>query len=82
MSIKRTDSQQTSCNVILVDEGERQQVATAACVIRPGQGMNFSIDVNYSMEISAEDMAEIAAMFRGYLTDELKKAKALGIPIE
>lgn len=82
MSIKRTDSQQTTCNATLVtDEGERRQAASATCSIRPGRGLSFSIDVMDGVEITDDDKKAVADMFGEYLMAELKKARDLDIPI-
>ena len=82
MSIKRTDSQQTTCTATLVtDEGERRQAASATCSIRPGRGLSFSIDVMDGVEITDDDKKAVADMFGEYLMAELKKARDLDIPI-
>ena len=82
MTIKKTDSQQTTCIATTEINGERRQVASATCAIRPGKSMNISIDLVEGVELSADDVAEMTGLFGAYLVEELKKAKALGIPIE
>ena len=80
--IERMDSQQTTCNATALIDGERRQAAAATCTIRPGRGMIFSIDVPPSdMKLDADDVNDIANMFKEYLEGELKKARSLGIPI-
>lgn len=82
MAIERSDSQQTTCNATAVIDGERKQVASATCSIRPGRSMTFSVDVLTDwIQVSMEDRMVVAKMFSDYLTDELVKASELGIPI-
>ena len=82
MAIERSESQQTTCNATAVIDGERKQVASATCSIRPGRGMTFSVDVLTDwIQLSMEDRMVVAKMFSDYLTDELGKADELGIPI-
>ena len=83
MSIERQDSQQTTCNATALIDGERVQVASATCSIRPDKGMNISVDVMEAYSgLPDADKAEIAAMFAEYLADEIDKAAGLGIPVE
>ena len=79
--IERTDSQQTTCNAMAMIDGERRQVASATCSIRPDKGMIFSIDLPPGTALEEADAKEIAGMFRDYLEDELGKARSMGIPI-
>ena len=82
MSIERTDSQQTTCNATALINGERVQVASATCSIRPDKSMNISVDLmDPYAQLTGADKAEIAAMFAQYLADELDKAAGLGIPV-
>lgn len=82
MSIKRSDSQQTTCIATLVsEEGERRQAASATCSIRPGKGLTFSIDVMEDSGLSDDDKKAMADMFGEYLMAELKKARGLDLPI-
>ena len=81
MTIERIDSQQTTCNATAIINGERRQAATATCSIRPGRNMNISIDLMDSVELTADDLREIAEMFGGYLADEIRKAAGMGIPV-
>ena len=81
MAIERTDSQQTTCNAIIVVDGERKQAASATCSIRPGRSMTFSVDLSAGVELSADDWSDIRALFIEYLDSETEKAEKLGIPI-
>ena len=81
MTIERIDSQQTTCNATAIINGERRQAATATCSIRPGRNMNISIDLMDSVDLTADDLREIAAMFSEYLADEIRKAAGMGIPV-
>ena len=81
MTIERSDSQQTTCNATAIVDGERRQVASATCSIRPSRAMNISIDLMEDVDLTAEDLAEIAEMYAGYLASEIKKAAKLGIPV-
>lgn len=82
MAIERSDSQQTTCNATAIIDGEKRQVASAICAVRPGRGLTLSIDLSQGFETLAEDDAKaIAAMFQTYMNDELEKARGLGIPI-
>ncbi len=82
MSIKRTDSQMTTCIAMLEDDkGERRQAASANCSIRPGRGLSINIDVAENMEITDDDRKAVADMFGDYVMAELKKAREQGIPI-
>ena len=81
MTIERSDSQQTTCNATAVINGERRQVATATCSIRPGSAINISVDLMGDVELTADDLAEITHMFAGYLAGEIEKAARLGIPV-
>lgn len=81
MTIERSDSQQTTCNATAIINGERRQVASATCSIRPGSAMNISIDLMEDVDLTPEDLAEITGIFAGYLADEIEKAAGLGIPI-
>lgn len=82
MAIERSESQQTTCNATAIIDGERRQVASATCSIRPGKSMTFSVDVLMDMsQLSEEDRKAIAAMFEDYLAEEQVKASELGIPI-
>ena len=63
-------------------DGERKQVASATCSIRPGRSMTFSVDVQQDLsQLSEEDRKAIAVMFEDYLAEEETKASELGIPI-
>ena len=81
MTIERRDSQQTTCNATVVKDGERKQAASATCSIRAGSALNIAIDV-VDMELTAEEAAQVAEMFGGYIADEIKKAAGLGIPVK
>lgn len=82
MAIERSESQQTTCNATAIIDGERKQVASATCSIRPGKSMTFSVDVLTDwIQVSMEDRMVVAKMYSDYLTDELVKAGELGIPI-
>ena len=82
MAIERSESQQTTCNATAVIDGERKQVASATCSIRPGKSMTFSVDVQADLsQLSEEDRKAIAVMFEDYLAEEQMKASELGIPI-
>ena len=82
MAIERSESQQTTCNATAVIDGERRQVASATCSIRPGKNMTISVDVQGDMSLlSDEDRRAIALMFEDYLAEEQIKASELGIPI-
>ena len=82
MAIERSESQQTTCNATAVIDGERRQVASATCSIRPGKSMTFSVDVQADLsQLSEEDRKAIAVMFEDYLAEEQMKASELGIPI-
>ena len=81
-NIERTDSQQTTCAVTAIIDGVRQQVASATSTIRPDRGMTRNVDFNIAHErLDEETLAEIAQTFGAYVLDELRKAAALGIPI-
>ena len=79
--IERSDSQQTSCSASAIIDGERRQVATAACGIRPGRGLTLSVDLVAGVRASEEDLAEVGELFAGYIREELKKAAGLGVPL-
>lgn len=82
MAIERSESQQTTCSAAAVIDGERRQVASATCAIRPGRSMTFSVDVQPEMQrLDAQDRVSIADMFEHYLAEEKIKASELGIPI-
>ena len=82
MAIERSESQQTTCNATAIIDGERKQVASATCSIRPGRSMTFSVDVQADLsQLSEEDRKAIAVMFEDYLAEEQMKASELGIPI-
>lgn len=81
MAIERSDTQQTTCNAFSVDNGERRQVASATCTIRPGKSVSFSIDLPQGTVEDEYDRAAIASMFKKFMEDELKKAQDTGIPI-
>lgn len=79
--IERSDSQQTSCSASAVINGERVQVATASCTIRPGRGMNMSIDLSMGVQPGEEVLREVGELFAGYLRGEFAKAAGLGVPL-
>ena len=82
MAIERSESQQTTCNATAIIDGERRQVASATCSIRPGKSMTISVDVQADMsQLSEEDRAAVVIMFKDYLAEEQVKASELGIPI-
>ena len=82
MAIEKIDTQQTSCNAMAVIDGVRRQVASAVCAIRPGKGMNISIELMpESAQLTEEDFAEITAMYTVYIAGEIEKAARLGIPV-
>ena len=82
MAIERSESQQTTCNATAIIDGERKQVASATCSIRPGKSMTFSVDVQADLsQLSEEDRAAVVTMFEDYLAEEQMKASELGIPI-
>ena len=68
-------SQQTTANIYNDKGSERVLAVSATCSIRPGRGLNISID------ISDSDALEAAAGLAAYLGQELQKAAGLGIPI-
>ena len=82
MSIIRTDSQQTTCNAVIVVDGERRHVASATCSIRPGKSMSINVDMVDEAQLQAGDAAEVADMFSGYLAEEITKAAGLGVPVK
>lgn len=83
MSIIRTDSQQTTCYATAIINGEKRQVATATCNIRPGKSVSISVDALEDIATLPEaDLAEITDMFASYLAGEITKAAALGVPVE
>lgn len=82
MAIERSDSQQTTCNATATIDGEKRQVASAICAIRPGRSLTFSIDLNPGIKgLPDDDAGAIAKMFQEYMDSELEKARGLGIPI-
>ena len=82
MSIERSDSQQTSLSAVAYVGGERRQVASASCSIRPGKGMTISVDLlDGADQLDQADQAEIAQMYAEYLAREIRKAAGLGIPV-
>ena len=82
MAIERSDSQQTTCNATAIIDGEKRQVASAICSIRPGKSLTFSIDLNPDIKALPDgDDKAIAEMFQEYMDGELGKARDLGIPI-
>ena len=79
-------SQQTTANVYNDKGSERVLAVSATCSIRPGRGLNISIDISDSDAL--EGVKEEAAAGRaGHLGEErakgqeLQKAAGLGIPI-
>jgi len=81
MIIEGMETRQTTCNAMAVVDGERRQVASATCSIRPGRAMIFSIDMYENVELSDEDRASIARLFDDFMAAQLGTADALGIPI-
>ena len=81
MAIERSDTRQTTCNAFSVIDGERKQVATATCAIRPGQSVNFSVDLPLGVIDNESDWVAIADMFKKFMADEMGKARDTGIPI-
>lgn len=81
MIIEGMETRQTTCNAMAVVDGERRQVASATCSIRPGRAMNFSVDVFENVELSDEDRDGIARLFDDFMAAQLGTADALGIPI-
>lgn len=81
MTIERSESQQTTCNATAIIDGERRQVASATCSIRPGRSMTFSIDMNENVSLEGEDRAAVARLFDDFLAGQRGVADALGIPI-
>lgn len=71
-------SQQTTANVYNDKGSERVLAVSATCSIRPGRGLNISIDISDALEGVKE---EAAAGLAAYLGQELQKAAGLGIPI-
>jgi len=79
--VQFNDSQQTTCVAMAEINGERRQVASATCSIRPGRGMTFSVDVVEGLATTDEDMDRVADQFSAYLQTELGKARNLYIPV-
>ena len=73
-------SQQTTANVYNDKCSERVLGVSATCSIRPGRGLNISIDISDSGALEGVK-EEAAAGLAAYLGQELQKAAGLGIPI-
>ena len=82
MTIIRDDSQQTTASLsVTTENGERRQVASANCHIRPGKGVSINVDVLDGTLITNENRAELCAAITQYISEELAKATALGVPV-
>ncbi len=81
MAIEHNTSQQTSCNATVLVNGVRRQAATAVCAIRPGRGINISVELMPDVPVSEQDTADIVALFADYIAAEFGKAASLGIPV-
>lgn len=79
--IERNDSMQTTCNATATVNGEKRQVASATCTIRPGRGFTFTVDLVPGPDLTLDDKAEIADMYASFLEGQISKAAALGIPV-
>lgn len=81
MTVFRSDSQQTSCSVMVMGEdGVIRCVATASCHVRPGKNMTFSVDVLDEAGIAA-NLADVEQTILAFMAEEYQKAKATGVPI-
>ena len=82
MAVIRDDSQQTTANVSVVGEGgERKQVVSASCHIRPNRGASINVDVLDAAAITDANRAEVCSAVAEYISEELAKAAALGVPV-
>lgn len=82
MIVVRDDSQQTTANVNVVEsDGTRKTVASATCYIRPGKGMNFSVDVLDDAAIKPENIDAVKETIADYMAEEIEKAAALDVPV-
>lgn len=81
MAVIRDNSQQTTANVAIVQNGERKTVATASCHIRPGRGMSINVDILDDAACAGEAAAEVAETIAAYIGEEVAKAARLGIPV-
>lgn len=83
MAVVRDDSQQTTANIGIVDEGgNRRTVASVTCQIRPSRGMTISLDVLDEAATNAANRAEVASIVATYMAEEIAKAAALGVPVD
>ena len=81
MPVIRDDSQQTTAHVAVVNDGERLQAVSASCHIRPGKSVSINVDVLDASAITEANRAEVCRVVAVYITDELAKAAALGVPV-
>ena len=80
MAVIRDNSQQTTANVAIAQDGERKTVATASCHICPGRGMSINVDI-LDGAACAGAAAEVAETIAAYIGEEVAKAARLGIPV-
>ena len=73
-------SQQTTACWSTEKGGGGVRGVSATCSIRPGRGLNISIDISDSDALEGVK-EEAAAGLAAYLGQELQKAAGLGIPI-
>lgn len=82
MAIIRNDSQQTMANISVTrEDGQRVQVVSASCHIRPGKSMGINVDVLDSVAITDANRDEVGATVAQYITEEMDKAVTLGVPV-
>ena len=81
MTIERRDSQQTTCAAFVERDGAQVQAAQVSCTLRPGRNLYISCDLVDGVTLTEEERAETAALFAGYLAEEIAKAAETGIPL-
>lgn len=82
MAIIRSDSQQTTANISVTrEDGERVQAVSASCHIRPGKSMSINVDMLDAAAITDANRDEVGTAVAQYITEELAKAAALGVPV-
>ena len=82
MAIIRDDSQQTTASISIINEnGERKQVVSASCHIRPGKGASINVDVLDEAAITDANRLEVCGAVAQYIREGLARAAEQGVPV-
>lgn len=82
MAIIRNDSQQTMANISVTrEDGQRVQVVSASCHIRPEKGLSINVDTLDATAITDANRSEVGEAVVQFIIEQLSRATEQGVPV-